>query len=165
MTHEQFKTEILPLHKAMYRMAYAATRSQEDAADIVQDTFVKLWQHRDTLSSVDNPQAYCITALRHQCVTYLRTRRDTTSLDTAGALDPARMHSTAEPLEHRDTLELLSRIIDTLPERQRQIISLSTFSGFSNEEIAEATGLTDVNVRAILSRTRRRIKELFSKNQ
>ena len=67
-------------------------------------------------------------------------------------------------IEHRDTIHLLQRIISLLPDRQREIISLSTFSGFSNEEIAQATGLSDANVRAILSRTRRRIKELFSKN-
>lgn len=164
MTHEQFKRDILPMHESMYRIAYTVTRSQEDAADIVQDTFVKLWQNRHRLKSVDNLQAYCHTALRHQCITHIRTKRASDSIDTIEIQHLEAKAQYPDRIEHRDTIHLLQRIISLLPDRQREIISLSTFSGFSNEEIAQATGLSDANVRAILSRTRRRIKELFSKN-
>lgn len=66
-------------------------------------------------------------------------------------------------IRHGDSVNLLNRIIDTLPPNQQMVIKMSTFAQCSNDEIAAATGLSDANVRTLLSRARHRIKELFSK--
>lgn len=45
MTDQEFRADILPLQDAMYRVAFILLRNEEDAADIVQDTILKLWQN------------------------------------------------------------------------------------------------------------------------
>lgn len=64
-------------------------------------------------------------------------------------------------IEHRSSLELVKRIIETLPSGQRTVMELSSFGECSNEEIAEITGYSNENVRTLLSRARKTVKKLF----
>jgi len=54
-------------------------------------------------------------------------------------------------------------MIDMLPENQRRVVMLSGIAGLSNSEIKKATGLSDDNVRVLLSRGRKKLRELFSR--
>lgn len=160
MTHERFKTTILTHQADMYRLAFKVTHNSDDASDMVQDTFVNLWNRRDELDGIANTHAYCMTAVRNRCLVYLRTRHILMPLDNEDSTDSMEADSA---IRHGDSMNLLNRIIDTLPPNQQMVIKMSTFAQCSNDEIAAATGLSDANVRTLLSRARHRIKELFSK--
>ncbi len=56
----------------------------------------------------------------------------------------------------------LRRLIDRLPDQQRQVLLLRDVNDFSFEEIGEATGLSAVNIRVLLSRARKKIREQYS---
>ncbi len=163
MDPQQFKTIILPYHADMYRLAFSILRDADDAADVVQDTFLKLWEHRSELLSVKNHRAYCLSAVKNQACSELRKSRPESPLDSAPVSDMTDpYYDTADAIERTDSIAMISRIIDDMPERQRTVFTLSTFASCSNEEISRLTGLSNVNVRAILSRTRRQIKNIFS---
>ena len=66
--------------------------------------------------------------------------------------------------EYRDTRHRIEILIDSLPPGQSRVIRLSSFGGLDNAEIAEATGQTEANVRQLLSRGRRKLRELMNKN-
>ena len=66
--------------------------------------------------------------------------------------------------EYNDTRRHIEILIDTLPPGQRDAIRMSGFGGLDNSEIAEATGQTENNVRQLLSRGRRRLRELLEIN-
>lgn len=77
------------------------------------------------------------------------------------------MHDTSETndadrLESADELRLLRTLLPQLPDNQRKAVELSAFSGCSNDEIAELTGESPANVRQLLSRGRRKLKELYN---
>ena len=71
--------------------------------------------------------------------------------------------STEKRVDDADAIARLSNVIDRLPASQAEVMRLSAFGGLSNDEIAQATGLDNQNVRALLSRGRRKIKEMFIK--
>ena len=151
MTTEQFKQQILPFHAMMYGVAKAILESEDDACDAVQDSMMSLWQKRDSLPSVANLRAYCAASVRNQCMTMVRERavHRQESLEVAPAVVD---DSTEKRVDDADAIARLSNVIDRLPAR-----------GLSNDEIAQATGLDNQNVRALLSRGRRKIKEMFIK--
>lgn len=64
-------------------------------------------------------------------------------------------------MESKESLEIAQRALESLPDNQREVIRLSSYMGCSNEDIAIMTGLTSVNVRALLSRGRRKIREIM----
>lgn len=70
----------------------------------------------------------------------------------------------AADAEYRDTRAAIERLIDSLPEGQRTAIRLSSFGGLDNNEIAATTGLSEANVRQLLSRGRRKLRELWNEN-
>lgn len=164
MTANKFKSTVLPHYAAMYRAVYAMIHCADDSADIVQDSMMKLWQIRNSLESVANLEAYCITAARRQCLSHLRARKAHDSIDdTASSLKPDDTIDVASDTERRDQIEHIERFLDTLPEQQRTVMRLSAFGGCSNDEIVQLTGISDSNVRTLLSRGRRKIRQLFSK--
>ena len=64
--------------------------------------------------------------------------------------------------DNRESLQLVTLLMNKLPEQQRQVLQLRAFNECSFEEIESITGLTSVNVRTLLSRGRRRLKELYN---
>lgn len=161
MTPEQFKSIVLPMYKPMYRMACILLGDADDAADAVQDTMLKLWNARYRLDDRSNVQAYCISALRNLCMTRIQCHRPAAPLEESdGDISTSGPEERMIDSEH---LEIITLALRTLPEKQRDVVELRAFGGLSNDEIAEVTGISPVNVRSLLSRGRKRLRTLFSK--
>ena len=65
-------------------------------------------------------------------------------------------------VELKDEVNQVKRIIHSLPHQQRQVIVMRDVNDCSMEEIEQATGLSPVNIRVLLSRTRKKIREQFN---
>jgi RNA polymerase sigma-70 factor (ECF subfamily) len=68
-------------------------------------------------------------------------------------------------IERRDRLEVAQRALDKLPKRQQEVVKLYDFEGRSVKEIQEKTGLTNVNIRVLLSRAHQKLKNLFNNEE
>ncbi|MGM9798357.1 MAG: RNA polymerase sigma factor [Parabacteroides sp.] len=159
MDAETFKQRFLPFHPKLYRIALALVESQEDAEDILQEAYAKLWSKRDALEAVQNPEAFAVTTVRNLCLDFLRSPH---AHSRSEPLEGVTLHCEDSPerqLELRDQLRQISRLIEELPPNQRQVIRLRGMEDCSLEEIAQITGFSDANVRTLLSRARKYIKE------
>lgn len=158
-----FKQLLLPLYPRLQRVALRLLGNAEDAEDIVQEVYMKLWSKRDALPDVQDVEAYCVTLTRNMCIDRLRiAEADKADVDEVPTMLAATDDVEAQ-VERHDVVEQVKRIIGTLPEHQQQVITLRDMEDCSFEEIAEQTGLTAVNVRMLLSRARRTIRERFKK--
>ena len=59
MDTAEFKQQFLPYHRKLYRVAFRLTGNPQDAEDMVQEAYLKLWNKRDELAGVLNTEAYC----------------------------------------------------------------------------------------------------------
>ncbi|MCM1292104.1 MAG: sigma-70 family RNA polymerase sigma factor [Bacteroides sp.] len=159
MNADEFKTTVKSLSDAMYRTAFHIMRDRDDALDAVQDTLMTLWVNRHRLEAADNRRSYCIIAVRNQCISTLRSRHTVTPIDDTP--DISDESSMPDRIAARDSIDLLRQIITCLPKGQQKVMELASFSQLSNDEIAEATGLSPTNIRTILSRARKKVKHLF----
>ena len=158
-----FKQLLLPLYPRLQRVALRLLGNAEDAEDIVQEVYLKLWSKRDALPDVQDVEAYCVTLTKNMCIDRLRiAEADKADVDEVPTMLAATDDVEAQ-VERHDAVEQVKRIIETLPEHQQQVITLRDMEDCSFEEIAEQTGLTAVNVRMLLSRARRTIRERFKK--
>lgn len=73
MDAENFKRKFLPFHPKLFRIAYALVENKADAEDILQDAYFKLWNKRDDLPGIDNPEAFCVTLVKNLCLDFLRS--------------------------------------------------------------------------------------------
>lgn len=163
MDEESFKRQFLPFHPRLYRIAYTLTGNSHDAEDILQDAYCKLWDKREELSQIRNPEAFCVTLVKNLCLDFLRSPRHNRQEEN---IDNVFLQDTISPeIEtiRKDEIEKITTLIDRLPEKQRQVIRLRGFCDCSLEEIEDITGLNSVNVRVLLSRARKIIREQFEK--
>ncbi len=161
MDTETFKKVFLPYHQKLYRVAYRIVQDASNAEDIVQDTFIKLWNKRDELDSIDNTEGFAIIILRNTCLDYLRKTKN--DYHTSYEADIPESVSLSAQIELRDNAQYVKNLINKLPEQQRQVLMLKHWDGYSDEEIEGMTGLSPGNIRVILSRARKTIKEQYSK--
>ena len=75
MDVEIFKKQFLPFHPKLYRIAYALVENQADAEDILQEAYCKLWNKRDELEGILNPEAFSVTLVKNLCLDFLRSPR------------------------------------------------------------------------------------------
>ena len=73
MDVDVFKQRFLPFHPKLYRIAYALLDNKADAEDILQDAYCKLWNKRDELGDIQNPEAFSITLVKNLCLDFLRS--------------------------------------------------------------------------------------------
>lgn len=158
-----FKQLLLPLYPRLQRVALRMLGNVEDAEDMVQEVYMKLWNKRDELPDVQNVEAYCVALTKNMCIDRLRLAEvDRVDVDDV-PLSLAAADDVASQLERQDAVEQVKLIIETLPEKQQQVITLRDIRDCTFEEIEEQTGLTAVNVRALLSRARKTIRERFKR--
>ena len=163
MEAETFKQRFLTFHPKLYRIALALVESPEDAEDILQEAYAKLWSKRDSLEAVQQPEAFAVTIVRNLCLDFLRSPRTNSRSEP---LETVILHCEDSPerqVETRDQLRQVVRLIQELPPNQRQVIRLRGMEDCSVEEIAEITGFSPANVRTLLSRARKYIKGKLKK--
>lgn len=161
MDAETFKKVFLPYHQKLYRIAYRIVQDVANAEDMVQDTFVKLWNKRNDMSDVENTEAFAIIILRNTCLDHLRkTKNDyQTTYDT----EIPETVSLSKQMEVNDEADKIKNLINKLPNPHRQVMIMKHWDGYSDEEIEQVTGLSPGNIRVILSRARKTIREQFLK--
>lgn len=163
MTRKEFETDILPLSRTLYRFAFRFLSSKEEAEDAVQDVFLKLWKMRDKLSEYDNIQAFTMTVTRNHCLDRLRKKKmeyfDDTSTDDARTSDM----NLEDRMENMERFRIITDIISNLPENYRSVIQLRDIDGYEYEEIARILKTDISNLRVILSRARKMVREKLKK--
>ncbi|MDR0544470.1 MAG: RNA polymerase sigma factor [Odoribacteraceae bacterium] len=147
MNREQYNRAVDRFSDALYRFVLGLCRSREIAEDVVQDSYMKLWE---LLSAVDGDKvkAFLFTTAYRRAIDILRRERkfaDVESLEERGG--------TRNP-EHVDLQQVLNAALDALPTVQRTIVLLRDYEGYSYKEIAEITGVAENNVKVYLFRAR-----------
>ena len=150
-----FKTDYLPLQPAMQRMAESLLGNEDEAADVVQDCYVTLWNDREKLRRVVNREAWCITLVKRRCADVLRKRRPTVEIDER--MMAAEEESTAA----EERIQLALKLVDSLPERQARAVRLRHFEALDTPAIASRLGITEGNTYTIFSRAYANLKQMI----
>lgn len=160
----RFKNKYMGSPQKLYYVAYRLLENEADAQDAVQETYTRLWGKRAELESVENGEAYAIMMLRNLCIDQLRMRNVHTS-ESISSVEyklSDNEDSSHRQLENREELGEVERALQTLPLLQQEVMRMRHWCDLSIEEIERSTGLTAVNVRVLLSRGRKKIKEILS---
>ncbi|MBR3619038.1 MAG: RNA polymerase sigma factor [Bacteroidaceae bacterium] len=163
MDAREFKQRFMPFHRRLYRVGYHLTGNAQDAEDLLQDTYLKLWQKRDNLKEEAVTEAYLVTLMQNLYRDQRRLKRIDTSEDIEDHADPPDERSLAETIEATDEARQMGTLMDGLPERDRKIIRMHLVEDKSYEEMEQDTGLSQGNLRIIMMRTKQKLKEQYSK--
>ena len=156
MTRSRFESEARRLRPVLLRAAVSITGNVEDAADVVQEAFLKLWFMRDRLVEYASVDAPARVIVRNLSLNVLRKRHPSHSdIDLLSDI----------PYEETDKelSDKLSLALESLPDTE-QAVRMKHLEGMETDEIAGLIQSTPGAVRTALSRARRHIRELYFRN-
>ena len=169
MKSEEFKLIFLPLTDKLFKVARRFTDNDDDAKDIIQDAYLKLWEIRDKLDEIDNCEAFSVRLVRNLSLDFLKSARVKNNIGITAEeviIDSSDEINDNNPLSEmieRENENVIISLIERLPEQQKEVMKLRHYSECSMEEIVDLTGISATNVRTILSRARKKIKGQFEK--
>ena len=151
MTAEDYNDCVKLYADRLYRFMLKSTRQVEDARDLVQSSFEKLWEHREEVNTL-KCKSYLFTIAYHKMIDL---NRKNSRLEFRETLPDLIENRPGNP-RLKDVLE---KALNRLNERQRSLVLLKDYEGYSYEEIAEITGLNGTQVKVTLHRARLQLKE------
>ena len=163
MVARDFKTKVLPVSKKLLRFATHFLKDEDEARDVVQDIFLKLWQKRNSLDEIENIEAFAMRMTKNRCLDVIRANRVVpidSETDRKLKEKTVDVHSQVELSESANQIKIL---IDRLPDLQRTIMQLRDIQQLSYEEIAATTDLKVNAIRVNLSRARKKVRDEFLK--
>lgn len=158
MTRSRFESEARRLRPVLLRAAVSITGNVEDAADVVQEAFLKLWFMRDRLVEYASVDAPARVIVRNLSLNVLRKRHPSHSdIDLLSDI----------PYEETDKelSDKLSLALESLPDTEQAVLRMKHLEGMETDEIAGLIQSTPGAVRTALSRARRHIRELYFRDR
>ncbi|WP_195333212.1 RNA polymerase sigma-70 factor [Bacteroides salyersiae] len=172
--HTDFEYIYIYYFPKMKRFAREYVLSDEDAENIVQDVFLELWEKKEILSLQLNVIAYLFTAIRNRCINFLRrsmiAKNAENKLQEEYKLTLQMKYYSLEAFnqeifQEKDVEQILSKAIDTLPEKCREIFILSKIKGKKQKDIATELNISVNTVETQISiaykKLRNELKEHF----
>jgi RNA polymerase sigma-70 factor, ECF subfamily len=150
---EAFSTLYERHRRPLYVFAARMLGSAEAAGDLVQDTFLGIYERRHELQSLRSFRGWLFTAGRNRCLTLLRQQKTRGRLATG--MDPGpQTDEPATTLESEEESRLVRRALTEMPPEHREVLVLREYQELSYREIAEVTGASESAVKTRLFRAR-----------
>ena len=164
MKSSEFKLFVMPYSSRLYRMAFRLMNNREEAEDMVQEVYVKLWGMRNELTKYNSIEALTIRITRNLCLDHLRRKKVNQDAMKAEKMKEAGHSVTpVEELEQKEKEALLHTLIGALPEPQRSLVHLRHLEEKEYEEIAEMVNMNVNAIRVSISRARKQMREMLEK--
>jgi RNA polymerase sigma-70 factor (ECF subfamily) len=128
------------------RFAYRYVKSKDQACDLVQEAFIKLWKNREQLDPSKSLRSYMFTIVRNLSLNHIRDHmsRYESLDDNDRSLNALIIHQEQNKNDSyiEQTVQIIEQLIKKLPERQREAFELSRFDGLQHDEIAEVMNIS-----------------------
>jgi RNA polymerase sigma-70 factor (ECF subfamily) len=151
MTAEQYNECVDRHSDNVYRFILKNLHDEDKAKDVIQDAFEKLWVKLDTVSA-DKAKSYLFTTAYHLMIDLLRREKKSATMDEVDFSE--QIHNS----QFSDLNDILNEAVSRLPEKQRSVVLLRDYEGYSYEEIGQITGLSEAQVKVYIFRARAFLK-------
>ncbi len=165
-----FEHIVLQTEKQIYNLALSLTRSREDAEDVTQETYLRLWRSLPDYRGA-SAKSYIFRIARNIAIDLIRKKNKSFELDTVILTDDGEIErDIADPdpdirpdeaFLRKLTIETVRGCIDSLPLPMRELIVMRDMDGLSYSEIAEILGIPEGSVKSGLFRAREKLKSLI----
>lgn len=151
MTEKEFNQCVSDHADGVYRFILKNLRHPEDARDVVQTAFEKMWSNRSAIDGTRS-KSFLFTVAYHQMIDHIRKRKMVMVQEEFGEA------KAVETRPGQQTRKLLEQALYRLNETQRSLVMLKDYEGYSYEEISKITGLNSSQVKVYLHRARQQLK-------
>lgn len=146
--------------KVIYGMVYKMIARSDEAADIAQETFIKVWEKRHTLQSDKSLLSWTKKIAVNKCYDYLRKEKrnktDTNETELSGLISGI---GADDKINDEEYQRILIALTEMLSPRQKLVFTLSVIEKLSSDEISELTGMTKTSIKSNLHHARKSVQK------
>ena len=155
MTEKEYNECVTHYADNVFRFIFKNLRNEEDARDVVQSAFEKLWRNREDVLW-EKSKSYLFTVAYRQMIDHIRKGKRVSLKEE--------FNETSKTEEPRHSLRrVLETALGRLNETQRSLVMLKDYEGYSYDEIGKIMGLSESQVKVYLHRARLQLKEYLVK--
>ncbi len=156
MTEKEYNQCVTVYADNVYRFILKNLRHEEDAKDVVQGAFEKLWINRETVIN-EKCKSFLFTVAYNQMIDHIRKHKRIVLKEEFSAA------AKISNRQQHDSKKVLQEALSRLNETQRSLVMLKDYEGYSYEEIGQITGLNESQVKVYLHRARLQLREYIVK--
>ena len=142
----------------VYRFALKHLKNEMDAKDVVQSTYLKMWDKHETVA-LEKGKSYLFTTAYHLILDFLKAGKR-----FHGEEEIIEVSTNDNPYDF-DLSETLQWALDKLPEIQKTVVLFRDYEGYSYDEIAEIAGITESQVKVYIFRARQTLKSILIRKE
>lgn len=167
MGHEEALASIIEeYYTSLYNYAFKFCHDGDLAKDCIQEVFISLWQRRDSATSIVSLKYYLLRAIKNKILKSLHRLSVNRGLSTASAEAAFQIELSTEDLLIRDEAlqdrnQLVSRIVQELSSREKEIIYLKFYEQLDNNQISELMSINVQSVYNLLHRSLLKLRHLW----
>ncbi len=154
MKRSDYNTAVDLYADGLFRFALKQVLDRAIAQDLVQDTFMKVWEKRETIQA-EKVKSYLFTTLYHLVVDWSKKPK---SIQNSTLLAHSFISKEPQIFDLQATIE---EALQKLNQIQKTVLLLRDYEGYAYSEIGEMTGLTETQVKVYIFRARRQMKAYF----
>lgn len=155
--------QVFRLHyAALCRFASGILSDAENAEEIVQDVFARIWEKRATLSITVSVKSYLFRAVHNGCITFIQKQKKNMRLEEAGLKIMHRSTGETPPIQQQELEQAIGEAIGSLPAQCRRVFELSRFEELKYSEIATALNISVKTVENQMGKALRILRERLS---
>ena len=147
MTEKEYNYCVNEYADNVYRFIVKNLRHEEDARDIVQTAFEKLWRNHDSVEN-EKSKSYLFTVAYNHMIDHIRKVKRVSFKDEFSEESKIGHQATS------NTKKILMEALNRLNETQKSLVMLKDYEGYSYEEIGQIMGLNESQVKVYLHRAR-----------
>jgi RNA polymerase sigma factor (sigma-70 family) len=147
MTALEFNKSVDLYADNLYRFVLKNIKDEDEARDIIQDTFEKVWVKAESIQA-EKAKSYLFTTAYHAVIERSKKIKRFTPLEDQHQRD------TYESSPDFDVKKVLNEAVNKLPEDQKAVVLLRDYEGYSYKEISEITNLSESQVKVYIFRAR-----------
>jgi len=156
MTEREYNECVNTYADNVYRFILKNLRNEEDARDVVQTAFEKMWRHRDEVDA-SKSKSYLFTVAYRQMIDHIR------KVKRIQLKEEFNEEAKVQNKPANNLKKILDEALARLSETQRTLVLLKDYEGYSYEEIGKITNLSESQVKVYLHRARVQLKEYLVK--
>lgn len=158
-----FRTLYVLYKDRLYGFLFQLTKSHSISEDLLQDTFMHIWEDRVRLSGVIDFKAYVFTMVKHRALNSLkRMSREALAIRRIACQAEPEDRSTESDVQYNELRKKVDRVVRQLPPQQQTVYRMSREQGLRQEEISHRLNLTVATVKKHLTLSLRYIRKNLS---
>ena len=156
-----YRLQVSKNQHGLYAMAYQMLGNQLEAEDVVQDTFIKLWERREQGGKYEKAWLYKVA--RNQCLDILRRRKHAVEYQVAQAVGSDVAPSASDDVINQELSGEIANAINQLDEPYKSLVVMREVNGLSYQVLADSLDLSLSQTKVYLHRARKQLKESLEK--